>query len=239
MTRKTQWCQSFLHNSVNCTITEGPRILSTMLSECLILFGSKPQAHSFSTVRKYSKKSLVVVDMPYQTYKNKFDAYKNAMTILKLTKCDAVKLEGGKKVSKIIKFLVSKGVSVMGHIGLLPQSSKNFKFKGKTTTEKKRIFEDALSISQSGVFAIVLECVIEPLARKITQSVPVPVIGIGASKYCDGQILVTEDMLGLSDFSPKFVKKYSNLKNIIEKNIKNYVRDVKLRKFPSNKNVYK
>ena len=127
----------------------------------------------------------------------------------------------------------------MGHIGVLPQTSTNFKVKGKNVIQKKKILDDAIAISNSGVFAIVLECVVEDLAKIITKSVSVPTIGIGASKYCDGQILVTDDMLGLSDFFPKFVKQYSNLKKVIEKSVKNYVRDVKLRKFPSDKNVYK
>ena len=127
----------------------------------------------------------------------------------------------------------------MGHVGLLPQTSINFKVKGKDPTQQKKILEDAKAVSNSGVFAIIVECVFESLAKKITRSVSVPTIGIGASKYCDGQILVIDDMLGLSGFFPKFVKKYSNLKKIIKKSVKNYAKDVKLRKFPSNKNVYK
>ena len=105
--------------------------------------------------------------------------------------------------------------------------------------QKKQIYDDAIALSKSGVFAIVIECVVEKLAKKITNSINVPTIGIGASKYCDGQILVTEDMVGLSDFSPKFVKQYTNLNKIMEKSIKNYVEDVKMRRFPSFKNVYK
>ena len=111
--------------------------------------------------------------------------------------------------------------------------------KGKNFVQKKQILKDALAISNSGVFAIIIECVVENLARKITKSVSIPTIGIGASRYCDGQILVTDDMLGLSDFSPKFVKQYTNLNKIMEKSIKNYVEDVKMRRFPSFKNVYK
>ena len=191
------------------------------------------------TVKNFTKKSLVVFDMPYKTYGNKFIAYKNASKVMKLTKCDAIKLEGGKKIVNIIKYLVKKGIPVMGHIGLLPQTSINFKAKGKNFIQKKQILDDAIAISNSGVFAIVLECVVESLAKKITKSVSVPTIGIGASKYCDGQILVIDDMLGLSNFFPKFVKQYSNLKKIIEKSVKNYVKDVRLRKFPSNKNVYR
>ena len=190
-------------------------------------------------VKDFTNKSLVIFDMPYKTYENKFIAYKNASKVMKLTKCDAIKLEGGKKIVNIIKYLIKKGIPVMGHIGVLPQTSTNFKVKGKNFIQKKKILDDAIAISNSGVFAIVLECVVEDLAKIITKSVSVPTIGIGASKYCDGQILVTDDMLGLSDFYPKFVKRYSNLKKIIEKSVKNYVKDVKLRKFPSSKYVYK
>ena len=190
-------------------------------------------------VKNFTKKSLVVFDMPYKTYENKFIAYKNASKVMKLTKCDAIKLEGGKKIVNIIKYLTKKGIPVMGHVGLLPQTSSNFKVRGRNFVQRKKIFDDAKAISNSGVFAMVLECVVEDLAKKITHKVSVPTIGIGASKYCDGQILVIDDMLGLSDYYPRFVKQYSNLKKIIEKSVKNYVKDVKLRKFPSNKNVYK
>jgi len=190
-------------------------------------------------VKNFTKKSLVVFDMPYKTYENKFIAYKNASKVMKLTKCDAIKLEGGKKIVNIIKYLTKKGIPVMGHVGLLPQTSSNFKVRGRNFVQRKKIFDDAKAISNSGVFAMVLECVVEDLAKKITHKVSVPTIGIGASKYCDGQILVIDDMLGLSDYYPRFVKQYTNLKKIIEKSVKNYVKDVKLRKFPSNKNVYK
>jgi 3-methyl-2-oxobutanoate hydroxymethyltransferase len=190
-------------------------------------------------VKKFVKKSLVVFDMPYKTYTNKLIAYNNAKRVIKLTKCDAIKLEGGIKIVNIIKYLVKKGIPVVGHVGLMPQTSTNFKVKGKNFVQKKKILKDALAISTSGAFAIIIECVVENLARKITKSVSIPTIGIGASRYCDGQILVTEDMLGLSDFSPKFVKQYTNLNKIMEKSIKNYVKDVKMRRFPSFKNVYR
>ena len=190
-------------------------------------------------VKKFVKRSLVVFDMPYKTYANKLIAYNNAKRVIKLTKCDAIKLEGGIKIVNIIKYLVKKGIPVVGHVGLMPQTSTNFKVKGKNFVQKKKILKDALAISNSGAFAIIIECVVENLARKITKSVSIPTIGIGASRYCDGQILVTEDMLGLSDFSPKFVKQYTNLNKIMEKSIKNYVKDVKMRRFPSFKNVYR
>ena len=191
------------------------------------------------TVKNYSKRSLVVFDMPYKTYTNKLVAYKNAKKIMKLTKCDAIKLEGGKKIVNIIKYLTKRKIPVMGHVGLLPQTAINFKVKGKNLVQKKKILEDAKAVSNSGAFAIIIECVTENLAKLITKNISVPTIGIGASKYCDGQILVIDDMLGLSDYYPKFVKQYSNLKKVIEKSVKNYTKDVRLRKFPFNKNVYK
>ena len=135
------------------------------------------------TVKKFAKKSLVVFDMPYKTYTNKSIAFKNAKKVIKFTKCDAVKLEGGSNIANIIKHLVKKGIPVLGHIGLLPQTSGNFKIKGKSFNDKKRIFKDALSISKAGAFAIVIECVVENLAKKITKPIKVPTIGIGASKY--------------------------------------------------------
>ena len=190
-------------------------------------------------VKNYSKRSLVVFDMPYKTYTNKLVAYKNAKKIMKLTKCDAIKLEGGKKIVNIIKYLTKRKIPVMGHVCLLPQTAIKFKVKGKNLVQKKKILEDAIAISNSGAFAIIIECVMENLAKLITKNISVPTIGIGASKYCDGQILVIDDMLGLSDYYPKFVKQYSNLKKVIEKSVKNYTKDVRLRKFPFNKNVYK
>ena len=127
----------------------------------------------------------------------------------------------------------------MGHIGLLPQSSANYKLQGRKINEKKKIIDDAKALSKSGVFAMVLECIVENLAKKITKIIKVPTIGIGASKHCDGQILVTDDIIGLSNFSPKFVKRYTNVKKIIEKSVRSYCDDVKKKRFPSSKNVYK
>jgi len=190
-------------------------------------------------VKDASKKSLVVFDMPYKTYTNKFSAYKNAKKVIKLTKCDAIKLEGGKKIAKIVNFLVKKGIPVLGHVGLLPQTSRNFKARGNSFIERKKILKDAIAISNSGAFAIIIECVVERLAKEITKNILIPTIGIGASRHCDGQILVTEDLLGLSDFSPKFVKQYGNLNKSIEKCVKNYIKDVKMKRFPFTKNVYK
>ncbi len=190
-------------------------------------------------VKNAAKKSLVVVDMPYETYSNKFTAYKNALKLMKKTNCDAVKLEGGKNITNIIKYLVNRNIPVMGHVGLLPQTSKGFKIRGKRLIERKKILNDAKSVSQSGVFAIVIECVIESLAKEITNNVKVPTIGIGASKYCDGQILVIDDMIGMSNFTPRFVKQYSNVGKIIDKSVKNYCLDVRKKRFPFFKNIYK
>ena len=226
-----RYCDIILVGDSLGMVLYGMKTTREVKIETMILHGK--------TVKTFAKKSLVVIDMPYRTYTNKSIAYKNAKKVIKLTRCDAIKLEGGKKVAKIIKYLVDKGIPVMGHVGLLPQSSTDFKLKGKNFMQRKKILQDAIAVSNSGAFAIVIECVVESLAKKITKNVSIPTIGIGASKYCDGQILVIDDMLGLSDFFPKFVKRYSNLREIIDKSIKNYTKDVKTRRFPSSKNVYK
>ena len=194
--------------------------------------------HSKS-VKKGIKKSLMVVDMPYQTYRNPREALKNAKKIISQTGCDAVKLEGGEKIIKIIKYLIKNKVQVMGHIGLLPQSQKGkFRFKGKNTTEKNKIFNDAKILSSSGVFSIVLECVEKSLAKQITNSIKVPTIGIGASAYCDGQVLVTDDLLGLNPNNFRFVKKYANLRKIIDKSVRLFKKEVIKKSFPKNNNTY-
>ena len=190
------------------------------------------------SVKQGVKKSLVVVDMPFKTYSNKIIAYKNAKKIIRSTKCDAVKLEGGRSIVKTIKYLVKKGIPVMGHIGLLPQYAGTFKVQGKNNFQSKKIINDALAISKSGAFAVVIECVVENLARHITNIIAIPTIGIGASQYCDGQVLVTDDMIGLSSFYPKFVKRYSKVRNVIKKSVIKYCNDVKNKKFPSKKNTY-
>jgi len=226
-----KYCDIILVGDSVGMVLYGMKTTREVKIETMILHGK--------AVKKSTKRSFVVFDMPYKTYSNKFIAYKNVKRVMKSTKCDAVKLEGGREIVNIIKYLTKKGIPVMGHIGLLPQSSKVFKLKGKNLIQKKQILQDAIALSNSGVFAIVIECVVESLAKKITNSVSVPTIGIGASKYCDGQILVTDDMIGLSNFYPKFVKKYSNVKEMIEKSVKNYCNDIKRRKFPSSRNVYR
>ena len=184
------------------------------------------------------KKSLLVVDMPKGSYSNPNIALKNARLILKKTRCDAVKLENYKNNFKIIKYLVQRKIPVMGHIGYTPQFKKRFKLEGESNYEKQNLLREAKLIENAGAFAIVLECLSSNAAKIITNEIKIPTIGIGSSLYCDGQILVTDDMLGLSGFYPRFVKKYQNLDRIIDKAIKKYTRDVKLSKFPSKKNIF-
>jgi 3-methyl-2-oxobutanoate hydroxymethyltransferase len=190
--------------------------------------------HSKS-VRRGIKKALMVVDMPHNTYRNSKEALKNAKKIISKTKCDAVKLEGGKKIYETIKTLVKNKIPVMGHLGLLPQSDKTFKFKGKKKLERDNIIKDSQLLEKAGVFSIVLECVETSLAKLVTQNLKVPTIGIGASKYCDGQILVFDDLIGLNPMNYRFVKKYANIRNEISKAVLNYSKEVKKIKFP-NKN---
>ena len=190
--------------------------------------------HSLS-VKKGVKKSLLVVDMPKNTYNNSKIALKNAKSVLKQTGCDAIKLESHRNNFKIIQYLVSKKIPVMGHIGYTPQFKKKFRIEGKTITACNNLLKEAKLIEKAGAFSIVLECLTPNAARKITSNLNIPTIGIGSSLYCDGQILVTDDMIGLSGFYPKFVKKYINLNRIIEKAAEKYTREVKLKKFPSKK----
>ena len=184
------------------------------------------------------KKALMVVDMPHNTYRSSKEALKNAKLIISKTKCDAVKLEGGKKITPIIETLVKNKIHVMGHLGVLPQSAKNFRFKGKKIIERNKILNDAQLLESVGVFSIVLECVETSLAKLITQKINIPTIGIGASNNCDGQVLVTDDLIGLNPINFRFVKKYSNLRSEIKKAVSKYSKDVRNKKFPSKKQSY-
>ena len=186
--------------------------------------------HTLS-VKKGISKSLLVVDMPKGTYKNVKIAKKNALLIKSLTKCDAVKIESNNKNFQIIKELVKSKIPVMGHIGYTPQFKKKFKIEGATGGKLKNLIKEALKIEKAGAFSVVLECVAPNASKIITKSLKIPTIGIGSSSYCDGQILVTDDMLGLSGFYPKFVKKYVDLNKIITKAIKRYTKDVKNNKY--------
>ena len=191
--------------------------------------------HTIS-VKMGVKKSLLVVDMPKDSYKNLKIAEKNAKLLIKKTGCDALKIENNKKNYQIIKNLVEKKIPIMGHIGYTPQFKKKFKVEGCNEIEKIKLLREAKKIEKAGAFSIVLECVSPNVAKLISKELKIPTIGIGSSSYCDGQILVTDDMLGLSGFYPKFVKKYIYLDRIIAKAVKKYTREVKLKKFPTVKN---
>ena len=193
--------------------------------------------HSKS-VRMGIKKSLMVVDMPYGTYKNPNEALKNAKKIISKTKCDAIKLEGGKKVVQIIKTLIKNKIPVMGHLGVLPQSAISFRFKGKEKAERKIILRDSKLLEEAGVFSIVLECVESSLAKEVTKTINIPTIGIGASIYCDGQVLVTDDLIGLNKIKARFVKRYSNIEKQINDAVLKFKRDVVTNKFPTKKHSY-
>lgn len=193
-------------------------------------------------VMRGSKRALVVVDMPFGSYEaSKEQAFMNAARVLKETTCGAVKVEGGRRMAETIHFMVERGIPVMGHIGLTPQSINtlgSFRARGREEADWARIEDDALAVAQAGAFSVVIEAVAEPLARKLTQSVSIPTIGIGASVACDGQVLVLEDMLGLSPRVPKFVKRYGDLGPGIEKAIAEYAAEVRSRTFPGPEHVY-
>ena len=193
-------------------------------------------------VMRGSKRALVVVDMPFGSYEtSKEQAFTNAACVMKETGCGAIKVEGGKRMAETIAFLAERGVPVMGHVGLTPQAINtigSFRAQGRDETDWARIEEDAISVSQAGAFSVVIEAVAEPLARKLTSAVSIPTIGIGASPACDGQILVLEDMLGLSPRVPKFVKRYGTLGPGIEKAVADYAAEVRSRAFPGPEHVY-
>jgi 3-methyl-2-oxobutanoate hydroxymethyltransferase len=193
-------------------------------------------------VMRGSEHALVVVDMPFGSYEaSKEQAFHSAARILKETHCGAVKLEGGARMAETIAFLAERGVPVMAHIGLTPQSINvlgAFRAQGREEGSWQQIERDAQAVSDAGAFSVVIEAVAEPLARKITQAIPIPTIGIGASPACDGQVLVLEDMLGLSPRTPKFVRRYGELGPMIEAAIEGYARDVRSRAFPGPEHVY-
>ena len=194
--------------------------------------------HSKS-VRLGVKKSLMVVDMPFNTYRNPKEALKNAKLVIKKTKCDAVKLEGGKKIISIVKKLVKNKIPVMGHLGILPQTDKKFTFKGKKSLERNRILKEAKLLEAAGIFSIVLECIEIKLSKVITNKLTIPTIGIGSSANCDGQVLVIDDLIGLSESKFRFVKKYVNMSKIINSAVKKYKFEVLKKQFPKSKHSFK
>ena len=198
--------------------------------------------HGKAVVRG-TQSALIVVDMPFGTYEESPEvAFRNAARILKETGCGAVKLEGGARMVETISFLVQRGIPVMAHIGLTPQSSHvmgGFKTQGREEDSWSVHEADARAVTDAGAFALVLEGMVEPLAAKITKQIEIPTIGIGASADCDGQILVLEDMLGLSPRAPKFVKVYGDLGAQIEASVKAYADEVRARQFPGEAQVYR
>ncbi|SDO76649.1 3-methyl-2-oxobutanoate hydroxymethyltransferase [Filomicrobium insigne] len=197
--------------------------------------------HGKAVVRG-SKRALVVVDMPFGSYEESPQiAFRNAARVMKETNCGAVKLEGGRRMAETIRYLVDRGVPVLAHIGLTPQSINvigGFKAQGCQREQWEVLEDDARAVAEAGAFAVVLEALAEPLARRITDAIPIPTIGIGASADCDGQILVMEDMLGLSPRVPKFVKEFGRVGEAIEGAIAAYADEVRARSFPSTKHTY-
>ncbi|GJM02512.1 MAG: 3-methyl-2-oxobutanoate hydroxymethyltransferase 3 [Rhodomicrobium sp.] len=197
--------------------------------------------HGAAVVRG-SAKALVVVDMPFGSYEESCEvAFRNAARIMKETGCGAIKLEGGAYMAETIAYLSDRGIPVMAHVGLTPQAVNvmgGFKTQGRQKSEWAAIEADAISVSEAGAFAIVLEGMAEPLAEKITKLVDVPTIGIGASSACDGQILVLEDMLGLSPRVPRFVKEFGQIGAAIEGAVELYADEVRARNFPGEAHVY-
>ena len=193
-------------------------------------------------VMRGSRRALVVVDMPFGSYEqSKEQAFASCARVLKETGCGAIKLEGGRRMAETIAFLVERGVPVMGHVGLTPQSINTigaFRAQGRDPADWAPIEADAKAVADAGAFAMVIEAVAEPLGRRISEAVAIPTIGIGASVACDGQILVLEDMLGLSPRVPKFVKRYGDLGPGIEAAIAAYAKDVRSRAFPGPEQVY-
>ena len=193
-------------------------------------------------VMRGSRRAMVVVDMPFGSYEGSAEeAFANASRIMKETGCSAVKVEAGETIVANIEYLVKRGIPVMGHVGLRPQAvmvDGAFKAKGRSGDERQRILEEAHAAADAGAFAVVVEGVAEGLAREITAAIAVPTIGIGASAVCDGQILVTDDMLGLFDWTPKFVRRYGDLRSEIGRAVAAYAEDVRNRRFPGPAEIY-
>src|SRR6516165_9124248 len=195
-----------------------------------------------NAVMRGSKRALVVIDLPFGSYEaSKEQAFTTAARVLKETGCGAIKLEGGQRMAETIGFMAERGVPVMGHVGLTPQAINalgSFRAQGRDEGDWAPIEADARAVADAGAFSVVLEAIAEPLARRMTAQVAIPTIGIGASPACDGQILVLEDMLGLSPRVPKFVKRFGDLGPSIEQAVKNYAQEVRARTFPGVEHVY-
>ena len=195
-------------------------------------------------VAKNCKKSFTIVDMPYNTYNSNKKALLNIRNLLNYTKCQAVKIETDESKINLIKYLTQKKIKVVSHIGVTPQKYKNFdkiRSVGNSNKEKEKILNLALNIEKAGSCLIVLECIKEDLAKVISKKLKIPTIGIGASKYCDGQVLVIDDIIGISNSKkkPKFVKSYANIEALIHKAVEKFCSEVIKKKFPKNINTYK
>jgi 3-methyl-2-oxobutanoate hydroxymethyltransferase len=189
-----------------------------------------------SAVAKGVKNTPIIGDLPINSCNTTEDCLRNSKSFL-ASGADGVKIEGNKP--KIVQDLVNAGIPVMGHVGMLPQTAETYRVKGKTSQEAERILQDSIELDECGVFSIVLECIPERLAKEITGQVKAPTIGIGAGKYCDGQVLVTNDLLGLDDvFMPKFVKRYANINIIVKNAISNFKEEVLGGKYPSKEHTY-
>jgi 3-methyl-2-oxobutanoate hydroxymethyltransferase len=220
-------------DSVGMVVHGLPNTVGVTL-EMMILHGQ--------AVMRGAKRAMVVIDMPFGSYEGgKEIAYQNCARVMKETGAQAVKLESGPTVPQTIEYLVQRGIPVMGHVGLRPQAVLTegaFKAKGKTDDERLRVIAEAEATADAGAFAIVVEGTAEPVAAEITRAIDKPTIGIGASAACDGQILVTHDMLGLFDWTPKFVRRYADLRGEIDQAVKGYAEDVRARRFPAEVETY-
>lgn len=220
-------------DSVGMVVHGLPNTVGVTL-EMMILHGQ--------AVMRGSRRAMVVIDMPFGSYEGgKEIAYENCARVMKETGAQAVKLESGPTVPQTIEYLVQRGIPVMGHVGLRPQAVLTegaFRAKGKTDDERLRVIAEAEATADAGAFAVVVEGTAEPVAAEITLTIDKPTIGIGASAACDGQILVTHDMLGLFDWTPKFVRRYADLRGEIDRAVKGYANDVRARRFPAEVETY-
>lgn len=220
-------------DSVGMVVHGLPNTVGVTL-EMMILHGQ--------AVMRGAKRAMVVVDMPFGSYEGgKEVAYANCVRVMKETGAQAVKLETSIEMAEIVAFLVKRGIPVMGHVGLRPQAilaEGGFKAKGRTDSERDRVLAEARAVAEAGAFCIVIEGVAESLAREITETIDAPTIGIGASAACDGQVLVVNDMLGMFDWTPRFVRKYADLRTEIDRAAAAFASDVKTRRFPAEVETY-